>query len=343
VIRVRDSTLLLAAVAVVVVLAGCSGGGGGTTPTATVTDGAGSPTPTDASTPTDGGGGTATSDGVTATPTATDDPSVDVEELRSAAVDAIGATDAYRVSANVSAVLSGPATQEVSRTVDTVVDREAREFRRNVTANVMGRESESAAYLVDRNLYVGSEANVRQYSSRWIQLDVSSNFSSYWNTQDTLAQMQSLIANASTVELAGTDAVGGTSVAVLSVELAPGEFRSVFGDDTALQLGGNVSFDAASYTLRVAPGDGRLLAATSQVNATVSLQGQTLQQNASTTYRFNYDVSPGITLPDAAADAVNVSQSSQGRTGSLRPPADGGADGELAVRPPWSPVLAADP
>lgn len=322
----RNSKLTLLAVAVVVVLAGCSGGGGGGTPTATPSDG--TVTPTDGGSATTDSGGTATTD-EGETPTTGSSPGLDASELRSAAADAIASTDAYAVAGNVSTVLSGPATQQTLQTVRTVVDREAREFRRNVTATVMGRESESTAYLVDRTLYVGSQANVRQYSSEWIQIDASTNFSSYWSSQDTLGRMRSLLANGSGFEVTGTDAVDGTRTAVLSVDLAPSEFESVFGGGTGLQMGSNLTVNAANYTLELATDDGRLLAATSRVNTTVSIRGQTFQQQTNSTFRFDYDVAGEVTLPDAAEDAVNVSEGSSGTTtGSLGyatgPRADGG-------------------
>lgn len=339
----RNSKLLLAAVAVAVVLAGCSGGGGGQTPTATPADRTVTATATDGGSATDGtattdNGGTATTGDGGTTTTTESAPALDASELRSAATAAIAETDTYAIVGNVSTVLSGPATQETSQTVRTVVDREAREFRRNVTATVMGRESESTAYLVDRTLYLGSQANVRQYSSEWIKLDVSANFSSYWASQDTLGQMRSLLANASGFEVTGTDAVDGTQTAVLSVDLGPSEFESVFGDSAGFQLGSNVTVNAANYTLQVATDDGRLLGASSRVNTTVSIRGQSFQQNTNTTFRFDYDVAGAVTLPDAAEDAVNVSEGSSAgtTTGSLTGHAPGARAGGGTLR-------AADP
>lgn len=320
--------ILAVALAVLLVLAGCSGGGTGT--------------PTDAT--------DAATDAPTATPTATEtttsapsttsgeSSSYDADALRSAVTGAIDDLDAYRIDAEVDAVLKGPTTQEISQNLSTLVDRQGRELSRTVTTNAMGRSSESTAYVVDETLYLRSPTNVRQYSSEWIQLGVSSNFSQYWNSQDTLGQIRGIVENAATVEVAGNDTVDGTRTATLSIDVSPAEFQSLLGNAGSTLQGANVTVESARYTLQVDPETGRVLAGTSRVNSTVVVRSQSLQQNSTTTYRFEYDVDGSVTLPDAAKDAYNVSEESQGTTteSRIRSPSP-------AVERPGFAVLAADP
>lgn len=301
----RDAALAVA-LAAVLVLAGCAGTGPGTTTdseatttvsgaTTATTDGAtaddGTTTTTEESTASDG----TTADG-------TDGPEATATKQR--VLDAMAGVGTYRVDLSTNrTLLANGVRQSTSVESAAAFDREARRLRVNQTTSGPGGTATVATYVVDRSLYRHSEAFVRQYSSEWVTLDLSVNFSSTWRGLDTMTRQRATLANAS-VRLDGTTTVEGTEAYVLVADVDETSYNEV----TASRLGsGSVDVSEASFTFRVSTETHRPLLVTGTVNSTVTTRGQEVAVTERLTLAFDgYGEPAGISLPDSAETAVSL-------------------------------------
>jgi len=290
--------VVVVVVVALVALAGCSGlgGDGGD-------GGDGEPTTT-----TDGADGTVGGGGV----------DVDPEQLRADALSAIDGVETYRFEATQETVVRGPRDQESTVTDRAVVDRTTRELRRNRTATAAGTERQFETYLVDRTLYERSDVYVRQYSSEWVRVDASENFSRTWRLQDVLGQVGIVLENADGVEVTGVETVDDRETYRTRAEISTGSFRDVLFDIVDIDPEQTEGFEVngVEYVYWLDTETARPLRTETELSISVTAQGQTVDQNLSTTTTYEYeDVS--IDLPAAAADAVNV-------TGGTTPKVDAG-------------------
>lgn len=301
----RRQDVAVAVVVAAVLLAGCAGTGGDGTAT--------TPGGTDAGTATTGEGtGTTDED-----PTTDDGIDRSAEEVRDDAVAAIGDVDTYRVVAEQEAVVSANLVRRSTQTSTVVFDREARELQADRTVRAAGRTQQVSTWLVDGTVYQRSDAFVQRFGAKWVELDVSANFSRYWRLQDTLTRQRAVLENASTLELAGTETVNGTEAVVLRANVSPGDY----GDLVAGVLGAspgdgaNVTVHRADFTFYLHPETDRPVRTEAQINATVLARGQEVGQNVSVTMDYyGYGEPASIDLPEAADSAVDLTN----RTGGSR-------------------------
>ncbi len=300
---------MVVAVVGLVALAGCSGLGDGGSDQTTEGDGT---TPT-----TEGDGGAA---------------DVDPEQLRADALSAIADVETYRVEATQETVVRGPRNQESTVTDRAALDRTNRELRRNRTVTAAGTTVESTTYVVDRTVYARSDVYVRQYSSEWIRTDAGENFSRTWRLQDVLGQLRLVLESADGVEVTGVETVDGEAAYRTRVDVSPEAFRGVLFEVVGIDPdeAEGLQVDRVEYVYWLDTETARPLRTTSELAFSVTVRGQTFDQNVSSTTTYDYgDVS--IDLPAAATDAVNVTG------GGLTPRVDAGgarAVGSDAVGPP---------
>ena len=300
--RTRRVAVVVAVVGLVV-LAGCSGlGGGGSDSTADGGDG---------SPPTADGGDGGAAD-------------VDPEQLRADAVSAIAEVDTYRIEATQETVVRGPRNQESTVTDRAALDRSARELRRNRTVTAAGTERQFETYLVDRTLYERSDVYVRQYSSEWVRTEVSENFSRTWRLQDVLGQARLVLENADSVAVTGVETVDGQEAYRTRAEISSDAFRGVLFDIVNIDPDRTEGFEVngVEYVYWLDTDTARPLRTEAELSISVTLRGQTFDQNVSTTTTYEYD-DVSVALPEAAEDAVNV-------TGGRTPRIDAGSGPRVA-------------
>jgi len=317
--------IVTAAVVGLVVLAGCGG---------TVDGDGGDPTGTD-----------------TTAETSTDDRPTGVNEtqLRADALSAIAAVETYQVNATQEVVVEGPQPQEVSISERASIDRTNRELERNRTLRAQGQEVQIDQYVVDRTIYARSDVYVRQYSSEWIRSDVNQNFSLVWRQQDVLGQLESVLDNASGVEVTGVETVDGRETYRTRVDIAPGDFEGVLFEAVGVdsEMADNVSVDRVEYVYWLDAETARPLQTTAEIRFTAQVGGRTVVRNASTTARYGYEP-VSVELPDEAGEAVNVSNEPSGRLAPQRPTretappraGEAGSRADAAVAGPATPSVS---
>ncbi len=280
----RRRTVLTLLVVVTVVLAGCAGDGGSSTATTTDTTTTGTPV-----------------------------PDQDADEIRDEAVAAMDEVETYRAEINQTATVGGNVDRTTEATVTGVYDREARELRENQTTTAMGRTRTATTYLVDRTMYLRSEAFVRQYSSEWVKLNLSElpsspvgNFSTIWELSDKLGRQREVLRVAN-VEYVGTETVDGTETHVLAADVNGSQYEQLAEGLVGGVLSGDTSYTVheASFRFWIAADTSRPVQSEGTVNLTVSVRGQEVTQNISfVSEYYGYDEPASIDLPPASENAV---------------------------------------
>ncbi len=272
-------------------------------------------------------------DGETPSPEPTTGPDVNESALRAEALAAIEAVEVYRVVAEQRVVTRGPSEQVTTVRDRALVNRTARELRRNRTVSANGRRVNVTQYLLGDTLYAESDLFVRQYSSRWVKRDVGENRSLVWRRQDTLGQLRTVLANASDVTVTGVESVDGVPAHRTRVTLSPATFEQVLFDvvGIASDRADAVTVTDVEYVYWLDRETARPLRTEARVRLNVTVGGQTLRRNVTTTARYEYEpASMSVSLPEAAEGAVNVSS----------PPPRLGAPARPVVTSP--PATAAD-
>lgn len=257
--------------------------------------------------------------GLDGTPGTTDDParsptdtatgpSVDEERLRTDALAAIRAVESYRVAATQKVVTEGPRSRTVTVTDHSRIDRADRELRQNRTVTVAGQRVNSTQYVVNRTFYSRSDVYVRQYSSEWIRRNVSENFSRLWRRQDVLGQLRVILANASSVEVTGTEQVDGERTYRTRVNVTTTAFEAILLDVVGLDPNrtDRVNVTHVEYVYWLDVETARPLRTAAEVRYSARLDGRTVRQNVTTTARYDYGP-VSVDLPEAADRAVNLS------------------------------------
>ena len=266
--------------------------------------------------------------------TTTDDQSADVDEaqLRADAQSAIAAVETYQVNATQEVVVEGPQSQTATVTERASIDRTERELRRNRTVRSQGREVVITQYVVDRTVYARSDVYVRQFSSEWIRTEVTENFSLVWRQQDVLGQLESVLDNASGVEVTGVETVDDRETYRTRVDISPAEFETVLFAVVGVDpdQADNVSVESVEYVYWLDAETARPVRTNATISFTATVAGRTVQRNVSTTARYGYEP-VSVDLPDEASEAVNVSGQPPGRLAPARhvgPTATGAAGDE---------------
>ncbi|WP_435177407.1 DUF7537 family lipoprotein [Halorussus sp. AFM4] len=269
--------------AVLVVLAGCSGGG---------TDPATDTAAPDATATTDGSDGPSTVESANATAVKRD------------ALSAMADVETYRIDARIVTVVSSNNVERRTVTNSTgAVDRAERELRIDRTARVAGRSSSVSTYVVDRTLYQRSPQFTRAFSSKWIQRNISANFSQRWSALDTLTRQRELL-NISDVELVGRETVDGTETYVLRATPDPERYAELSADVTNRRVG---EVRNVSVTYWLATDTYRPVKSNTTIDSTVSVRGREMDLHQELTLRLSgYGDDVSIRLPPAAETAVSL-------------------------------------
>ena len=269
----------------------------------------------------DDAGDAGDSDGGTTTDDQSVDANVDVDEaqLRADAQSAIAAVETYQVNGTQEVVVEGPQSQTVTITERASIDRTERELRRNRTVRSQGREVVITQYVVDRTVYARSDVYVRQFSSEWIRTEVTENFSLVWRQQDVLGQLESVLDNASGVEVTGVETVDGRETYRTRVDISPAEFETVLFAVVGVDpdQADDVSVENVEYVYWLDAETARPVRTNATINFTATVAGRTVQRNVSTTARYGYEP-VSVDLPDEAGEAVNVSGEPPGRLAPAR-------------------------
>jgi len=266
------------AVALLLVLAGCSGLGTQDTNTTTL----------------ESTGNAATTDA----PGAAD--SANASAVKADTLAALDAVETYRVTTNQTSRLSGNVQRTVVTTTTGQFDRAAREARLNQSQDAGVQSVTSQLYLVNETLYQRSPQFARQYDSNWVAIDLSENFSAAWDGFDTLSRQQALL-NVSSVTLDGTTTVDGQRTYVLRLRPDPERYEELGLNTTGQTL--DVSNVSATYY--VSTETDRLVASTTRLNATQTVNGQSLTIDQTIELRFEeYGQPVTVRLPDEARETA---------------------------------------
>ncbi|NHN60622.1 MULTISPECIES: LppX_LprAFG lipoprotein [Halorussus] len=279
-------TLVALLLASLVVLAGCSGSG---TDPATTTDA----TTVDPTTT-----GSAEADGPS---TAT---SADAAAVKRAAVSAMADVETYRIDANIVTLISSNNVERRTVTNSTgAVDRTERELRINRTARVAGRSNSVSTYVVNRTLYQRSPQLTRAFSSKWVQRNLSGNFSQRWSSLDTLTRQRELL-NISDVELVGRETVDGTAAYVLEATPDAERYANLSANVSTRSVG---TVENVSVTYWIAEDSHLPVRSNTTINSTVSVRGRQMDLHQELTLRFSgYGDDVSVRLPPAAETAVSL-------------------------------------
>ena len=222
--------------------------------------------------------------------------------VRTEALAAINAVDTYRVVVNQTTRLSGNVNRTTNAVSNGTFDRDAREASLTVTQSALGRTVTTERYLVNGTLYERNPQYVQQYDSAWIKAEVPDDGSAFRDSFDTLSRQRAIL-NASTVTLAGTETVDGTTTYRLKASPNATQLTGAAGSVQRSNL--DVANVSATYWLDAETG--------LPVRSTIELAGQQTAQGQTfgidQRLRFDFDgygTPVSITLPPAAEGAVSV-------------------------------------
>lgn len=242
--------------------------------------------------------------------TTTAGPGVDVsaDDVRADVLSAVEGVDSYAITGTTNVtVLANNQERQISIESVTRVDRADREFVTNQTTRVLGRTTQTEAYLKDGVFYQRSDAFVQAYSSEWIKQDVSGNLSGTFRTVDLLQQIEVGLNNATSLSLNGTTRVDGTEAYVLEAEVNGSAIEAyALSSLQASGLGGSVNVTDASITVYASTETGQPLRVVSATNASLSFQGQRIDVRSTSDARVTEEA-VSVTLPEGADTAVNAS------------------------------------
>ena len=165
------------------------------------------------------------------------------------------------------------------------------------------RTVNSTTYVVDESLYVRSNALVRQYSSEWVTTNLSGEIEARWRLLDTVTRQRVILANSS-VRRVGTTTLNGTEAYVLEADVN----ETSYGRALQTQFSTTTrNVTNASFTFWIARESGHILQSQGTVTSTATLRGQPVTISERLRLRFDdYDEPVTVTLPDAAATAVEI-------------------------------------
>ena len=222
--------------------------------------------------------------------------------VRTEALAAIDAVDTYRVVVNQTTRLSGNVNRTTNAVSNGTFDRDAREASLTVTQSALGRTVTTERYLVNGTLYERNPQYVQQYDSAWIKAEVPDNGSAFRDSFDTLSRQRAIL-NASTVTLAGTETVDGTTTYRLKASPNATQLTGAAGSVQRSNL--DVANVSATYWLDAETG--LPVRSTIELAGQQTAQGQTFGIDQRLRLDFDgYGTPVSITLPPAAEGAVSV-------------------------------------
>ena len=279
-------------IALLVVLAGCSGLGG-QSPGTTVapTDGAttnGSGTSTGAPPATDGSPTTGAGAG-----------EVGAADLKADTLAALADVEHYRLEANQTSRLGGNIGRTVVATSTGRFDRVDREANVTQRQEAGGVTTTVRTYVVNDTLYQRRPAFAQRYDSNWVATDLADADRS-WDAFDTLSRQRDLL-NISEVTLDGTTTVDGEEVYVLRAEPDVDAYENLSVSITGL----NPNVSSLSATFYVDTETSLLVASTTELDATQTVNGRTVDVEQRADLRFEgYGEPVDVTLPEEARETA---------------------------------------
>lgn len=251
----------------------------------------------------------------TTTPTGTTldetDGGADADAIKKQAIDAMAGTEQYRVDAEESRTLIANLRQQVQIEQTIRVDRSNRRFHASTTQSTRGQTVEVDTYLLNATIYERHPAYVRQFSTAWLSIDVSGNESLAWRARDALTRQRRVLEVAEP-RLNGTARLDGTEAYRLEaspdLDRLEAAFAEVFAGSTGSLNESAYEIDDGEFTFYVATDSGRPLRVTGQLNSTISRQGTTVTLRQSFDFVYDYGAPVSIELPEAAEDAVPLSE-----------------------------------
>ena len=222
--------------------------------------------------------------------------------VRTETLAAIDAVDTYRVVVNQTTRLSGNVNRTTNAVSNGTFDRDAREASLTVTQSALGRTVATERYLVNGTLYERNPQYVQQYDSAWIRAEVPDNGSAFRDSFDTLSRQRAIL-NASTVTLAGTETVDGTTTYRLKASPNATQLTGAAGSVQRSSL--DIANVSATYWLDAETG--LPVRSTIELAGQQTAQGQTFGIDQRLRLDFDgYGMPVSITLPSAAEGAVSV-------------------------------------
>ena len=222
--------------------------------------------------------------------------------VRTETLAAIDAVDTYRVVVNQTTRLSGNVNRTTNAVSNGTFDRDAREASLTVTQSALGRTVTTERYLVNGTLYERNPQYVQQYDSAWIKAEVPDDGSAFRDSFDTLSRQRAIL-NASTVTLAGTETVDGTTTYRLKASPNATQLTGAAGSVQRSNL--DVANVSATYWLDAETG--LPVRSTIELAGQQTAQGQTFGIDQRLRLDFDgYGTPVSITLPPAAEGAVSV-------------------------------------
>ncbi len=229
----------------------------------------------------------------------TEMPDVTVEDVTNATAAELATVETFRANVTATNRLVGNVnrTSSLEATVRADRTREAAVFEQTVQAQ--GGTTEADVYLVNGTIYERSGVYAQQFGSEWIRNDNPDAFEAQWRSNDFPGEIRAYIDHG-TAELNGTMTVDGTETHVLELD----------GNETALSTEYYADPNAVAYrtlemTVWVDTETHRPVQVAGTVVTEVEIQGQTVESTQEYEYTLEY-TSVDVTLPDAAADAVDV-------------------------------------
>jgi len=239
----------------------------------------------------------------------------DGEEIQASAVDAMDAVETYRVEVNESRTVVANLERQIAIEQTVTVDRESGSLHVAANQSAAGQTVALDIYLVDGTLYQRSPAYVRQFSTEWLEVDTAENLTLVRDALDPLGRHQRIL-EATDVTFNGTETVDGSQVYRLETTSDPDRLEDVFAEQVSgpgNQLNESTySISNASFTFWISTETNRPVKAEGAIDSTVSAQGRTVSLEQALSFRYDYESDSSVELPEAAKDAVPLSEALNG-------------------------------
>lgn len=253
-----------------------------------------------------------------ATPTATEPGETNgtvPDNTSEQAVEAIASIEKYSVEATETRIVIGPQRQiiEIEQRAD--VDRADRRLYLAANRTAAGRTVAVDTYLVNETVYERSPAYVTQFSAEWIKVDTDGNFTRAFRVADPLTSQTRVLETAS-FEANGTETVGGRDAYRIETDSNPERLEELLaelvGGPASAFNESTYSIEDAAFTFWIATDTNRPLRVTGDLESQVATQGQQVTLQQSFAFEYDYETAVSIDLPDAASNAVSLSEALNG-------------------------------
>lgn len=229
---------------------------------------------------------------------------VDAEQIKSDTLAAFDAVETYRVSSDTTIVQSfNEQQQRQTIEMEVWVDRPDQRIHTEETISVGAQSRETSLYFRDGTIYQHNPDFTAEYGSEWVTIEADPGF---FTQQDRLARQRAFFDNA-TVSMDGTERVNGTETSVLAADVD----EEATSEAIKARLGGandNFEYDVSNIDQRVwvDTETNQPIKTTTQMNATVTAQGQSVSLQLDSEMSFDYEEDVTVTLPKDADSAVSI-------------------------------------